>query len=62
MTSPEFIYMMKKMSTFVKSALLQNICNTNLKDVCIENKIEDKKNGSFRFKSIQNASFVSRSH
>ena len=32
----------KKKSTFVKSALLQNVCNTNLKDVCIENKIEIK--------------------
>ena len=32
----------EKKSTFVKSALLQNVCNTNLEDVCIENKIEIK--------------------
>ena len=42
MTSPEFMYTKKKKSTFVKSALLQNVCNTNLNDVCIENKIEIK--------------------
>ena len=42
MTSRELMYMNKNMFTFVKSALLQNVCKTNLKDVCIENKIEIK--------------------
>ena len=42
MTSREFMYMNKNMFTFVKSALLQNVCKTNLKDVCIEVKIEIK--------------------
>ena len=32
----------EKKSTFIKPALLKNVCNTNLKDVCIENKIEIK--------------------
>ena len=42
MTSHEFMYMNKNMFTFVKSALLQNVCKTKLKDVCIENKIKIK--------------------
>ena len=42
MTSREFMYMNKNMFTFVKSALLQNVCKTKLNDVCIENKIEIK--------------------
>ena len=42
MTSREFMYMNKNMFTFVKSALLQKVGKTNLKDVCIKNKIEIK--------------------
>ena len=42
MTSHEFMYMNKNMFAFLKSALLQNVCKTNLNDVCIENKIEIK--------------------
>ena len=41
MTSSEFMYIKKNM--FLRkigiARLLQNVCNTNLKDVCIENKI-----------------------
>ena len=43
MTSREFMYMDKNMFTFEKSALLQNVCKTNINDVCIENKIEKRQ-------------------
>ena len=43
MTSREFMYMNKYVFIFLKSASLQDVCNTNLKNVCIKNKIEIKK-------------------
>ena len=38
MMSRKFMYMIKNVFNFVKSALLY-VCNTNLKDACIGNKI-----------------------